>query len=112
MMRRLIDADKLKDYLLDLESNANNDKTKSVVNDMLHKAFIKFIDEQPTAYDVDAVIVQIKERTAFLSDCTKYGNATKERREKSYDNMMMYEVAGLIDDLIEIVKAGGVNGNT
>lgn len=107
-MGRLIDADKLKDYLLDLESNANNDKTKSVINDMLHEAFVKFIDEQPTVYDVDAVIVQIKKRTAFLSDCTKYGNATREQQEKSYDTMMMYEVAELIDDLIEIVKEGRI----
>lgn len=47
---RLIDADKLKDYLFDLESDSKNDKTKSIVNTMLHKAFIKFIEEQPAAY--------------------------------------------------------------
>lgn len=31
--------------------------------------------------------------------------------EKSYDTMMMYEVKDLVDDLLDIVKAGGTDGN-
>lgn len=53
----------------------------------------------------------MKERTAFLKGCAKYGNATAEQQAKSYDTMMMYEIKDLVDDLIEIVKGGGVNGN-
>lgn len=33
-----------------------------------------------------------------------------EQQEKSYATMMMYEVAYLVDDLLEIVKGGGVDG--
>lgn len=64
-----------------------------------------------TAYDPDKVLKQLEERTSFLKDCTKYGNKTADQQSKSYDTMMMYEVADLVDDLIEIVKGGGVDGN-
>lgn len=65
----------------------------------------------PTAYDPNKVVEQLEERTAFLKDCTKYGNKTAEQQSKSYDTMMMYEVKDLVDDLLEIVKAGGADGN-
>ena len=52
---------------------------------------------------------KLEERTAFLKDCTKYGNRNAEQQEKSYSTMMMYEVADLVDDLIEIVKQGSVS---
>lgn len=68
----------------------------------------KSVREMPTAYDIGAVVEKLKERTDFLKDCTKYGNRNAEQQEKSYNTMMMYEVADLIDDLIEIVKQGGV----
>lgn len=54
---------------------------------------------------------QLEERTAFLKDCTKYGNKTADQQSKSYDTMMMYEVMDLVDDLLEIVKAGVSDGN-
>lgn len=57
----------------------------------------------------DKVVQQLEERTAFLKDCTKYGNKTAEQQSKSYDTMMMYEVKDLVDDLLEIVKAGGAD---
>ena len=60
---------------------------------------------------MDKVVEQLKERTAFLKGCTKYGNNTAEQQDKSYSTMMMYELKDLVDDLIEIVKGGGVNGN-
>ena len=52
----------------------------------------------------EKIIEKLEERTSFLSDCTKYGNNNAEQQEKSYSTMMMYEVADLVDDLIEIVK--------
>ena len=63
------------------------------------------INNMPTAYDADQVVEQLEERTAFLKDCTKYGNKTTDQQSKSYDTMMMYEVNDLVDDLLEIVKA-------
>ena len=50
------------------------------------------------------IIDRLEERASFLSDCTKYGNKDAERQKNSYSTMMMYEVADLVDDLIEIVK--------
>lgn len=33
-----------------------------------------------------------------LTKCVKYGNETKEQRYRSYDTMMMYEIADAIED--------------
>ena len=33
-----------------------------------------------------------------LTKCVKYGNETKEQRYRSYDTMMMYEIADAIKD--------------
>lgn len=74
-------------------------------------ALCELIDAQPTAYDPDKIVEQAEERTAFLNGYTKYGNETAEQQKKSYDTMMMYEVKDLVDDLLEIVKEGGVDGN-
>ena len=70
---------------------------------------VKLLDEQPTAYDIDKVVEKLEERTDFLKDCTKYGNKNAKQQAESYRTMMMYEVADLVDDLIEIVKQGGVS---
>lgn len=43
-----------------------------------------------------------------------YEDGSKEaadQQSKSYDTMMMYEVMDLVDDLLEIVKAGVSDGN-
>lgn len=104
-MRRLIAADKLK---TDLEKAISKNEDMDCL-DFLRAA--SAIDAQPTAYDPDKVVERLEERTAFLKDCVKYGNKTAEQQSKSYDTMMMYEVKDLVDDLIEIVKGGGVNGN-
>lgn len=52
----------------------------------------------------EKIIEKLEERTSFLSDCTKYRNKDAEQQKNSYSTMMMYEVADLVDDLIEIVK--------
>ena len=69
-------------------------------------ATIDEIKEQPIAYDIDKVVKELKERTDFLKGCTKYGNKDAKQQTESYSTMMMYEVADLVDDLIEIVKQG------
>ena len=58
---------------------------------------------------VKAVVDELEERTDFLKNCTKYGNKNANQQTESYRTMMMYEVADLVDDLIEIVKQGGVS---
>lgn len=75
--------------------------------EMMEKAF-----EKSRLYDPNKVVEQLEEHTAFLKDCTKYGNKTKDQQSKSYDTMMMYEVKDLVDDLLEIVKAGGADAKT
>lgn len=50
------------------------------------------------------IVEKLEEKTEFLKDCTKYGNESAEQQEKSYSTMMMYEVADLVDELIDIVK--------
>lgn len=105
-MGRLIDADKLK---ADLEKAISKNEDMDCL-DFLRIASV--IDKQPTAYDPDKVLEQLEERTAFLKDCTKYGNKTTDQQSKSYDTMMMYEVKDLVDDLLEIVKAGGTDAKT
>ena len=99
-MGRLIDAGLVLDNLSGrLESMKDYDAVKDVINNM------------PTAYDQEKVVKQLEKRTAFLKDCTKYGNKTTDQQSKSYDTMMMYEVMDLVDDLLEIVKAGGTDGD-
>lgn len=53
---------------------------------------------------------RLEEKTEFLKDCTKHENESAEQQEKSYSTMMMYEVAGFVDDLIDIVKKEINNG--
>ena len=56
------------------------------------------------------IVEKLEEKTEFLKDCTKYGNKDAKQQEKSYSTMMMYEVADLVDDLIDIVKQEINNG--
>lgn len=127
---RLIDASELKDFFfsetsgteeiihdlmqkhgLNYANGVNEDTVMYFAIDFLERVY-NVIDTQPTAYDPDKVVEQLEERTAFLKDCTKYGNKTKDQQSKSYDTMMMYEVKDLVDDLLEIVKAGGADAKT
>lgn len=108
-MGRLIDDETLKQELYQ-QWFMDILLTQKRSDDMFY-ALAQKIDAQPTAYDPDEVVEQLEERTAFLKDCTKYGNKTTDQQSKSYDTMMMYEVKDLVDDLLEIVKAGGTDGN-
>ena len=70
---------------------------------------IYLLNNTPTDYDIYKVVEELEERTDFLKDCTKYGNKNAKQQAESYSTMMMYEIADLVDDLIEIVKQGGVS---
>lgn len=108
-MGRMIDEGEL---IKVLEERATNEAICGYMTAYdVTNSIIDEVKEQPTAYDQDKVVQQLEERTAFLEDCTKYGNKTKDQQSKSYDTMMMYEVKDMVDDLLEIVKAGGTDGN-
>lgn len=70
----------------------------------------RLIDKWNTRTPMDNIVEKLEEKTEFLKDCTKYGNESAEQQEKSYSTMMMYEVADLVDDLIDIVKQEINNG--
>lgn len=109
-MGRLIDDNLLKKGIKKWLKPSKPDEDEYIsITDALVST-LQEIEAQPTAYDPDKVVEQLEERTAFLKDCTKYGNKTAEQQSKSYDTMMMYEVNDLVDDLLEIVKAGGADG--
>ena len=70
----------------------------------------KAINQWNTRTPMANIVEKLEEKTEFLKDCTKYGNESAEQQEKSYSTMMMYEVADLVDDLIDIVKQEINNG--
>ena len=106
-MGRLIDAEIQTDYIVEHDL-----AFEYAIQHQDRKELERLIAEIPTAYDPDKVVEQLEERIAFLKDCVKYGNKTAEQQSKSYDTMMMYEVKDLVDDLLEIVKAGGADAKT
>lgn len=103
-MGRMIDAEILTDYFVEHDL-----AFEYAIQHQDRKELERLIAEIPTSYDQKKAVEQLEERTAFLKDCVKYGNETSEQQAKSYDTMMMYEVKDLVDDLLEIVKAGGTD---
>lgn len=81
---RIIDADKFKKQIAGMA--IVNGYSAQKVNKMC-----ELIDEQPTAYDVDKVVEQLKETKAYML----------------YENMNAD--VKWIDKAIEIVKAGGID---
>lgn len=98
-MSKLIDIDdeRFWDILFD-EACVEGNQAERIKNEL----------EKIVAFDTEKVVEQLEEKTDFLKDCTKYGNKDAEQQEKSYSTMMMYEIADLVEDLIDIVKKGGV----
>lgn len=104
---RLIEVSDLEKFIQENVCAIGNDHLLLVAGDdgRWHEA----LPLVPTAYDIDKVVKELEERTDFLKDCTKYGNKNAKQQAKSYSTMMMYEVAEMVDDLIEIVKQGSVS---
>ena len=100
---RLIDADSIRGCAKYIKTNEKFEPY-IMIDDLA-----KLLDEQQTAYDIGKVVKELEERTDFLKNCTKYGNKNAKQQAESYNTMMMYEVADLVDDLIETVKKGGVS---
>ncbi len=105
---RLIDADKLilhlNDYALqespsDVESAGDRKVSRAV-----YKAItdcIRAVDEQPTAFDLDKVVEQLKQlKMRYFLTIANTGDADKDCAYKN--------IANTIDRAIEIIKGGGV----
>lgn len=94
---RLIDADKLiphlNDYALQESPSDVDSQGKQKISTAVYKAIqncINAVKEQSTAYDPDKVVKQLKE---FQGEMEQFG------------------CDGILTDMMEIVKAGGVDGN-
>ena len=79
---RLIDADKFKEFL-----------TKLYEEGAPYDGIIELLDKEPTFYDVDKVVEELEE----------YSNADEAER---HGTIPVIE----LDDAIEIVKRGGIDG--
>lgn len=90
---RLINADKLKkDILL---QNILGEPIRKIIDRYIH-----IVDSQPTAFDVDKVVEQLKElKTRYFLTIANTGDADKDCAYKN--------IANAIDKAIEIVKEGG-----
>lgn len=86
---RLIDADKLKEAI---NSSLNTGK-ETFSTEIIREA----IDEQPTAFDVDKVVKQLKKRKA------KFAALQKKYTSKYFEGK-----ADAFEFAIKIVKGGGV----
>ena len=106
-MSDLISREKIRDYIK-VEINPYGKPFEGTAYELGLK-IMRYIDAMDSDYDVGKVVEKLEERTDFLKDCTKYGNKNAKQQAESYSTMMMYEVADLVDDLIEIVKNGGVD---
>lgn len=90
---RLIDADELIKYIKIWKIGT------SIGSDQ--KEFIDCVNKQPTAFDVDKVVEQLKElKMRYFLTIANTGDADKDC---AYEN-----IANTIDKAIEIVKGGGV----
>ena len=91
---RLIDADEFKDYIIDnLEGyKLLTDEYRDFARDII-RGFLKDIDAQLTAYDIDEIIEQL-EKVSFIDVDEEYAD----------DGQRML----FLHDAIEIVKKGGI----
>ena len=92
-MGRLIDADELIEYIKiwEIGTGISSDQ----------KEFIDCINRQPTAFDVEKVVEQLKELKMryFLT----IANTGDKKLDVTYEN-----VGNALDRVVEIAKGGGV----
>ena len=94
-MSRLIDADKLIKYIeKSRKENPHNDIKIASNHNFEHFHFIKLVNEQPTAYDVDKVVEQLEDYKMW-KELLIYDLDFRERQ--------------IIKRALEIVKAGGID---
>ena len=90
---RLIDVDKLLETLQDLEPHCNNKQYENGMLKMLRYYMPQIINDEPTAYDIDKVVEELK-KESFTTTDTLCGGIFKAIR---------------LSSAIEIVKQGGVS---
>lgn len=100
---RLIDDDELKkelcqEWFLDIILTQQSMKT-------VFRMLAQKVDEQPTAYDVDKVVEQLKQNTHDMEICEEQFDMNRP-----YFKDVPYKMIKL-EDAIKIVKAGGKDGN-
>ncbi len=88
---RLIDADKLKETLLRFNYTTE------------HNQIFRYIDDEPTAYDVDKVVEQLN--FGKCCDCSLVDCPLEE-------NCVAILCDGFMEKIREIVKAGGQYENS
>lgn len=87
-MSGLIDVNKLKETI-----------TKEYLRGK--KTLMEVIDEQPTAFDVDKVVEQLKQlKMKYFLTIANTGDADKDCAYKN--------IANTIDKAVEIIKGGGI----
>ena len=101
---RLIDADKLKkDILL---QNILGEPIQKIIDRYIHivdkKEFIDCVNEQPTVFDVEKVVKQLKDLKAMY--WFSIANTGDKKLDIAYEN-----VGNALDEAIEIVKGGRVD---
>ncbi len=101
-MGRLIDADVFEEFIRN--KYADGEKTEDVKEQMLFD-----LSYQPTAYDLDKVVVQLED------EVKEYDKRIERRNGDCYFDetekiKALEERARGIERAIEIVKGGGVNG--
>lgn len=92
---RLINAEVFEKFIK--EKYADGEKAEDIKEQMLFD-----LSCQPTVYDVDAVVKQLEEMRSLYQRLSEL----KDRDHMKY----IYKIEAL-NDAIEIVKGGGVDGN-
>lgn len=85
---KLIDADALLQAIEDNSPMNWTDSDSEIQADIDYKCFAEMVKNQPTAYDVDAVVKELRK----------------------YNNFLSIQARDFVQTVIEIVKAGGSNG--
>ena len=97
---RLIDVDKLKDTLLKYHYTTE------------HNQIFRYIDEQPTAYDLGNVVEQLeslKENYRKVRENTYCRSTETDDCDSCRADHYLEARLSTIDRVIEIMKGGGVN---
>lgn len=102
----LIDTDKLLELIKDQKEREIGAYTKGINAGLnIVKSIINDETQTPTAYDVDKVVEQLDNLKRYSNPYDSYYEETNYRATE-YENSV---VNRLIDDVIKIVKAGGID---
>ena len=100
---RIIDADKLLECVeVSMLNNTHRNGNAALCHVSEHRHFVEMIVEQPTAFDVEKVVRELRDlKMRYYLTIANTGDADKDC---AYLN-----IANAIDTAIEIVKRGGRN---